>query len=87
MLGGMERFDDLERRIKGLEDHIERNMGIRLDPIEQEFKDSLEELKKQMVGVKEQMDRVETKMGRIESKMRNLLQEGEGGDTEHGDDR
>ena len=80
MLGGMERFDDLERRVKGLEDHIEHNMGIRLDPIEQEFKDSLEELKKQM-------ERVETKMGRIESKMRNLLQEGEGGDTEHGDDR
>ena len=80
MLGGMERFDDLERRVKGLEDHIERNMGIRLDPIEQEFKDSMEELKKQMA-------RVETKMGRIESKMRNLLQEGEGGDTEHGDDR
>ena len=80
MLGGMERFDDLERRVKGLEDHIERNMGIRLDPIEQEFKDSMEELKKQMA-------RVETKMGRIESKMRNLLQEGEGGDTEPGDDR
>ncbi len=80
MLGGMERFDDLERRVKGLEDHIERNMGIRLDPIEQEFKDSMEELRKQMA-------RVETKMGRIESKMRNLLQEGEGGDTEHGDDR
>ena len=80
MLGGMERFDDLERRVKGLEDHIERNMGIRLDPIEQELKDSVEELKRQM-------DRVETKMGRIESKMRNLLQEGEGGDTEHGDDR
>ena len=80
MLGGMERFDDLERRVKWLEDHIERNMGIRLDPIEQEFKDSMEELRKQMA-------RVETKMGRIESKMRNLLQEGEGGDTEHGDDR
>lgn len=80
MLGGMERFDDLERRVKGLEDHIERNMGIRLDPIEQKLKDSVEELKRQM-------DRVETKMGRIESKMRNLLQEGEGGDTEHGDDR
>ena len=80
MLGGMERFDDRERRVKGLEDHIERNIGIRLAPIEQQLKDSVEELKRQM-------DRVETKMGRIESKMRNLLQEGEGGDTEHGDDR